>query len=284
MELSGDNFLRRVIAPIERGTGVIRLMRSLWHHRGLVWEMARREMTDMHAGQAAGAVWLAIHPLLMFAVYAFLFTVVFSVRIGSNGPSDYLVYLFAGLAPWLMTQDVMSRSAGVILANASIVKKVSFPLEVLVAKTIFSSIAIQTVLFVCVILFTIFSRGYIPWTFALLPILMFMHFCLIWGIALLLASLTPYLRDTTEFIRVYVTVNIYLMPIVYLPGMVPAPLRFILDINPFSYLIWCYQDVIYYGAITNYKAWIILPIFSLIMLCAGSYVFSRLRHHFSSVM
>lgn len=284
MELSGDSFLRRGSAPNERGLGIVVLIRSVWRQRALVWEMARREMTDMHAGQAAGAVWLAVHPLLMFAVYAFLFTVVFKVRIGSSGPSDYLVYLFAGLAPWLLTQDIMSRAAGVVMSNSTIVKKVSFPLEVLVAKTILSSLLVQMVLFTCVIIFNVISRGTISWMFLLLPVVFFLHMCLIWGLSLFLASMTPYFRDTGEFVRVFVTINIYLMPIVYLPGMVPGSLQFMLHINPFSYLIWCYQDVLYYNSFTNPRAWIVLPIFAGLMLALGSYVFSRLRHHFSSVM
>jgi len=284
MELSGDKFLRRGVAPRERGLGILVLMRSVWRQRTLVWEMARREMTDMHAGQAAGIVWLAVHPLLMFAVYAFLFTIVFSVRIGSNGPSDYLVYLFSGLAPWLLTQDIMSRATGVVLANSTIVKKVSFPIEVLIAKTVLSSLIVQLVLFSCVVIFTIVSRGTLSWMFLLLPVVFVIHMCLIWGISLLLASVTPYFRDTAEMVRVFVTINIYLMPIVYLPGMVPNTLRFVTNLNPFSYLIWCYQDVLYFGNFTNARAWFILPIFAFFMLALGSYVFSRLRHHFSSVM
>lgn len=284
MELSGDSFLRRGVAPNERGLGILGLLRSVWRHRALVWEMARREMTDVHAGQAAGAIWLAVHPVLLFAVYAFLFTVVFKVRIGSSGPSDYLVYLFSGLAPWLMTQDVMSRASGVVLANSTIVKKVSFPIEVLVAKTILSSLIVQMVLFTCVILFTIISRGGPSWSLLALPVVFMLHMCLLWGISLVLASITPYFRDVSEFVRVFVTVNIYLMPIVYLPGMVPNSLQFIMHINPFSYLIWCYQDVLYYNNITQPSAWFVLPIFSFMMLAIGSYIFSRLRHHFSSVM
>lgn len=284
MEPISNTLLRREVAPAERNLGIFQLIRSIWRNRALVWEMARREMTDMHAGQAAGAVWLAVHPILLFAVYAFLFTVVFSVRIGSNGPSDYLVYLFSGLAPWLITQDIMSRSAGVVLANSTIVKKVSFPIEVLVAKTILSSLLVQMVLFTCVIAFTVISRGSISWMFLLLPVVFLLHMCLLWGLSLFLASMTPYFRDTGEIVRVFVTINIYLMPIVYLPGMVPETLQFMLHINPFSYLIWCYQDVLYYNNFTNPRAWFVLPVFAGVMLALGSYVFSRLRHHFSSVM
>ena len=90
--------------------------------------------------------------------------------------------------------------------------------------------------------------------------------------------------DVPEIVRIFLTINIYLMPIMYLPEMVPGPLRLLLAINPFSSLIWCYQDVLYYGHIEHPLAWLGLAAVSGCALAAGSYVFVRLRHHFSSVL
>ena len=71
------------IAPAavhRRGTGIVELLRSVLTHRNLVRELARREITDVHAGQAGGALWVVVHPIVMFAVYGFLFTTVFKIR------------------------------------------------------------------------------------------------------------------------------------------------------------------------------------------------------------
>ncbi|MGD0023898.1 MAG: ABC transporter permease [Xanthobacteraceae bacterium] len=276
--------IRRGTAPHERGFGILRVLRSIIQHRALVWEMARREMTDMHAGQTAGIVWLVVHPLVLFAVYAFLFTVVFKVRIGDRGPSDYLIYLFSGLVPWLLTQDVLARTAPVFIANITIVKSVMFPSEVLVAKTLSSSVTVQFVLFAAVVIYIVIARQAVPATFLLLPALFFLHLMLLWGLALLLGAMTPYFRDIPELVRVFLTINIYLIPIMYLPDMVPGPLRFVLVINPFSSLIWCYQDVLYFGSIVHPGAWVALAAISMGSLAVGSYVFVRLRHHFASVL
>jgi lipopolysaccharide transport system permease protein len=279
-----EDAVRKRSTPRERGLGIVMLGKSVWRNRELVWEMARREMTHLHAGQAAGQVWLVIHPLLVFLVYAFLFTTVFKVRIADRGPEDYLVYLFAGLAPWLMTQDVITRSCGVMLANVSIVKKVLFPSEVLVAKTVVSSVVVQGVLMVCALGFIIVVKDGPAWTLLLLPIVIFMHLCLLWGLALLLAAATPYFRDLSEIVRIFITINIYLLPILYLPNMMPEPLQFVLSLNPFSSLVWCYQDVLYFREIQRPEAWVTLAVLSFAALAAGSYAFSRLRHHFSSVI
>jgi lipopolysaccharide transport system permease protein len=246
--------------------------------------MTRRELTDMHAGQMAGVVWLAIHPLTMFAIYAFLFAVVFKVRIGGHGPTDYLVYLFSGLIPWLLTQDVLSRASSVIVTNLSIVKKVMFPVEVLVAKTVASSVVVQSTLLAAALIYISVVREAVPPTFLMLPVLISLHLMLLWGLALLLAAVTPYFRDVPEIVRLLVTVNVYLMPIMFLPDMVPSFLRFILAINPFSSLIWCYQDVLYFNSFSHPAAWLGLTLLSFSALAAGSYIFVRLRHHFADVL
>ncbi|MBX9661143.1 MAG: ABC transporter permease [Nitrospiraceae bacterium] len=268
----------------ETGFGVARLLASILRHGTLVKELARRELMDMHAGQIAGAFWLLVHPLLLFAVYAFLFTLVFKVRIGDRGPSDYLIYLFSGLAPWLLTQDILARSPSVMVANQTIVKKVMFPVDILVAKTIAASLAVQSILLLAVLIYIMIARGSWSVMIFVLPFVFSVHLALLWGQALFLSALTPYFRDIPEMVRVFLTVNVYLMPVMYLPDLVPNGLRFITYINPYSHLIWVYQDVLYFESFLHPVSWALTLVFSLVSVCVGSYVFVRLRHHFSSII
>lgn len=278
------DFHRIARSALPLGSEVLAIFRNVVRNRRMVVELARRELTDLHAGQMGGAVWLVVHPLMLFAVFAFLFTLVFKVRIGNAGPGDYLVYLFAGLSPWLLTQDVLVRSAQVMPASSGILKKVLFPMEALVAKTILASLVVQSLLFFVAITYSIIVKGMAPPSLLLLAVLGPMHLAILWGFALLVASLTPFFRDTPEILRVFVTINIYLIPVMYLPDMVPSQLRFMLSINPFSHLIWCYQDAIYFNTIAHPEAWVVTFILALCCLFGGSFVFSRLRHHITSVL
>ncbi len=287
MSLTGTqaiNSFRRWVPERMRGSDAVVLLRSVLTHRRLVKELARREMTDVHAGQAGGALWVVVHPIVLFTVYALLFTTVFKVRIGDHGPSDYLVYLFSGLAPWMMTQDVLNRATGIMFINSNIVKKVMFPAEALVAKSILAALKVQGVLLVTVVAYAIIVRAEVPWTLALLPLLFFLHVMLLWGLTLFLAVVTPYFRDMSEFMRVFLVINVYLIPVMYVPNMVPAQLRFALLINPFSHLIWCYQDVIYFQSIAHPVSWGIMAVVPCGAVLLGSYVFSRLHGHLGSVV
>jgi lipopolysaccharide transport system permease protein len=70
----------------------------------------------------------------------------------------------------------------------------------------------------------------------------------------------------------------------YVPNMVPEALRFILTVNPFSHLVWCYQDLIYFQSIVHPASWGIVTFVSCGALLLGSYVFVRLRSHLASVV
>jgi lipopolysaccharide transport system permease protein len=276
--------IHRTEPVTERGTGVVRIARSILRHRWLVVEMARRELSDQHVGQLAGGTWLILHPIILFCVYAFLFTFVFKVRLGDLGPSDYLIYLFSGLAPWLLTQDSLVRTSVVMAANASIVKKVVFPMEVLIGKTIVASVFVQAFLMLSAIFYSFYERGGVPTAFILLPPLTMLHLLLLLGLGLFLGIMTPYFRDLPEFVRIFVVVNIYLIPVMYAPEMVPEKVRFILSINPFSHVVWCYQDILYFRKIAHPLSWVAMTCFAAGSVLVGSYVFVRLRHHVASVM
>jgi len=125
------------------------------------------------------------------------------------------------------------------------------------------------VLFSAVMVYIIVVQQAIGAMFLLLPLLFCLHLMLLWGLALLLGAITTYFRDVPEIVRFFVMLNVYLMPVMYLPDMVPGPLRFILVINPFSALIWCYQDVLYFGSFHHPAAWMAQPAISLAALRGG---------------
>ena len=64
-----------------------------------------------------------------------------------------------------------------------------------------------------------------------------------------------YFRDVKDFVQVFCIAGMYLMPVVYLPKMVPGVFRPLLNLNPFSYMVWCYQDACYFGRFEHPWAW-----------------------------
>ena len=261
-------------------------VRLLFTHRELTWEMTKREITDRYAGQVLGTLWAIGHPLVLMGVYVFIFAFVFKMRLGGSAamPRDYTVYLLSGLVPWLAIQESMSKSAVVMIGNANLVKQVVFPIEILPVKGILASMITQAIATVILMAYTLISHHSLPWTYSLVPILWFFQFVAVAGLCYFLASVSAYFRDMKDFVQVFCIVGMYAMPIFYLPGWVPDLLRPALYANPFSYLVWCYQDVFYYGRIEHPWAWPVFIFGAVLTFYMGYRVFRKLKTHIGSVL
>ena len=278
----GSVLMRSVVTP--------RLLPSalalLIGRRRLIWAMAKREVTDRYTGQMLGGVWAVMHPLLLMGVYLFVFGVVFQMRIGGTSelPLDYTTYLLSGLVPWLSMQEALAKAPVSVTNNAGLVKQVVFPLEVLPIKTVLASLLPQVVSMTVLITYVTVQYGAPPPTYLLLPVLLGIQIGQMFGLALFLSAIGVYLRDLKDLVQVTLLLSMYLLPVFYLPSMVPALFRPLLYLNPFSYLVWCYQDVCYFGRIEHPWAWLVATVLSVTWFLAGWLVFTRLKPMFGNAL
>ena len=262
------------------------VVRLLVERRALTWELAKRELTDRHVGSFLGPLWAVGHPLFLIGVYLFVFAFVLKVRVGGSQdlPLDYPTYMLAGLIPWMAFQESMNKSCSAIVDNRSLVKQVVFPLEVLPVKGALASLFTQAVAFCLLILYVLVNYGSLPWTYSLLPLAVVSQLVAMIGVGYALAAVSVYLRDLKDVIQVFSLVGAYVTPIFYLPEWVPSLLRPILYLNPFSYMGWCYQDLLYFGRIEHPWAWVAFVGFSVGSFWAGSRLFLKLKVSFGSVL
>ena len=246
--------------------------------------MARRETSERYAAHVLGAAWSVAHPLILMSVYVFIFGFVFKARVDAGMPLDYMVYILSGLIPWMAVADALNRAPTAVSSNASLVKQVVFPIEVLPAKTVLATLLPQVVQIVMLMVYVVVSHGQLPATYALAPVLIVLQTLAILGIGYALSSVAVYFRDLKDIVQVFTMVGIYLMPVFYLPNMVPAMARPLLYLNPFSYVIWAYQDALYFGRIAHPVAWVVLAAGSVLSLYIGSRIFASLKPHFGNVL
>jgi lipopolysaccharide transport system permease protein len=116
------------------------------------------------------------------------------------------------------------------------------------------------------------------------PVLLVIQLGQMFGLALLLSAIGVYLRDLKDLVQVAMLLSMYLLPVFYLPSMVPALLRPLLYVNPFSYLIWCYQDAFYFGRFEHPWAWLVASVLSVTWFIAGWVVFARLKPMFGNAL
>jgi len=252
----------------------------------LIYELARREISDRYTGQVFGIFWTIGHPIMLTLVYIFVFGFVFRARTGGtlDLPLDYTSYMLAGIIPWLVFQEVMGKSSTVIVANASVVKQVIFPIEVLPIKNVLASLVTEVVFLGLLAIYTLLTSHTIPWTYVFIPVLvLFQTFAMI-GISYLFSSVGVYFRDLKDFVQVFLSVGFFILPILYLPESIPVAIRPILYFNPISYMIWSYQDALYFGSFMHPWAWAVFGLGSLFIFVFGYRVFRRLKVMFGNVL
>lgn len=269
-----------------RRNSATEVIATLSRHRELTLQMARREIGDRYVGQILGSFWAIAHPLLVMAVYLFMFAYVFKVRVGGTRemPLDYSVYLLSGVVPWLAVAEVLNKGPVTVTGNASLVKQVVFPIEILPTKTVLAAAVPHLTGLVVLTGYVLYTQHSLPWTYALLPLVIAVHLVLMIGLSFFLGSLGVFVRDLKDILQVLTLVGVYLMPVLYLPAMVPSVFRPLLYLNPFSYLIWCYQDACYYGRIEHPVAWLITPVMAAVAFSAGARLFGRLKPMFGNAL
>ena len=258
----------------------------LYRFRQLIWEMTKAEISKRYVGQTFGAIWAIVHPAFLIAVYVFVFSYVFKSRFGGTVdiPLNYTAYLLSGMIPWLAFSETLSTGPSVILANVNLVKQHVFPVEVLPIKEVLASSVTLLIAMMFMIVYVLWTHGTLLWTYLLLPVVIMLQILAMVGACYILSSVGVYFRDLKDFIAAYNRAGLFLIPVLYLPTAMPGALKVILYINPFSYMVWCYQDILFYGRMEHPFAWIVYITLSLGVFYAGYRVFTKLKPGLGDVL
>lgn len=259
---------------------------SVGRHPHLLVELTKRELRGRYARQALGTLWAWLHPLFLMLLYTTIFNFIFAQRFGDqiDLPRDFTTYVLAGLVPWLALQDVLARSPGAFLGHAGFIKQAAFPIEILPVMHTLTSLPIFLTGAVFLVLYMIFIFGNLPLTLFLWPIYILLFAVFSCGIVFMFGALGVFLRDLREVISVFTAANLFLTPILFVPDLTPKVLQTIFLLNPFSYVIWPHQDLVFYGRIEHPSAWLVFAGLALGSFVLGIGLFQRLRVKFGDAI
>ena len=265
-----------------------RIWQPLWQlpsRADLIFSFAKRELLGRYKGSALGIAWAVLTPVVMIAIFTFIFAGIFGARFGVNHSHwDYALYLFCGLLPWSMFQESVQQSANTIVVNSNLVKRVVFPLEALPAAQVFAALGNQLFATVALLLATIIIRQRLELTALWLPVLLIPQLLFALGAAWLVASLGVFLRDIAQGITLLLMAWMYLTPIIYPESIVPERFRPFIDLNPFTSLVRNYRLIFLDGAAPDWRALAYFAAISAILFVFGYWWFARTRKSFADVV
>lgn len=258
----------------------------LYRNWRLVWEMSANDLTGRYKGQFFGAAWVLVHPMALTLLYLFLFGIVFAQRIGGTYelPLDYTAYMLSGLMPWLTFQTALNTTVVSVVSNSPLVKQFVFPIEILPVRDVLSSLVTWVVGVSCTLVYIFFSGQHPSVMWVLLPFVLVVQVMAMIGMGLFLSALAVFFRDIKDFVSLFSLVAIFLMPIVFLPGWVPKVFQPLVLANPFTYMVFVYQDTIYFGRFEHPEAWLIFPLFSVFVFILGFRFFNKTKPTFGSIL
>ncbi len=249
----------RIVTPT---ISVRKRLREIWLSRELLIYLVRTEIKVKYKNSALGLVWSMVAPAMTLAIYFFVFSILLD-----NKMPNFVIYLFAGLLLWNLFSLGVLTGTGVVVNNAGIVKKVSFPREILALAAVGSACVFFFFQAIVMMIFMVVLRAPPdPLYFPLLILALIAGVILASGLAVLLSSVNVYLRDTQHLIEVILTAWFWACPIVYPYQTVeaklgPHHLTWIYLANPMVPLVLAFQRCLYNKptAIINGVYTVILP-------------------------
>jgi lipopolysaccharide transport system permease protein len=261
------------------------LIKLIFTHRSLVWELIKREFSGRYQGSFGGLVWSFIHPLFLLTVYTIAFGVILKAKWGFSGSTtDYALMLFAGLIVFNAFSEVLSKSPTLITSNPNFVKKVVFPLELLPVITVATALIHAMIgLFVWVIAYTLLMGVPRP-TLLLFPLVLVCFVPVLLGVSWLLSSAGVIVRDISQLTGMMNHALLFLTPIFYSIDAAPPLLQYLLMINPLTFIVEQFRLVLFYGQMPVMKALAIYFLLASFFAWISYAFFKRLRPTFADMV
>jgi len=267
-------------------TDPLSFARTVAAQRELVGELVRGEVVGRYRGSMLGILWSLATPLLLLAVFTFVFGTIFQARWGKAAAAqgDYALLLFPGILLHGLLAETITRAPGLVTAVPNYVKKVVFPLELLPLVSVATAVFHAFVGFVVLAGALIVLRGGLPASAIAVPVIVAPYVVLLLGVAWFLASLGVYLRDIAHVTGLVSMLFMFLSPVLYPASALPEPYRFWLGLNPLTLPLEQTRAALMAG---QWPAWGALALYTVIALAvaaAGYWWFQKSRKGFADVI
>ena len=266
---------------------VISFSQPLWRNRRLIQRLTIREIQGRYRGTALGMSWSVIQPLLMLAVYTFVFSGILKSKWGDNGIADnwtYALNLFAGLITFNLFAECITRGPVLVTSVPNYIKKVVFPVEILPAVSLCN--ALYHALTGLAILLIFRQAVGIPAsaTIFLLPVVWLPLAAICLGLGWILSALGVYLRDLPQATGLCVNILLFTSAVFYPISALPERWGQILGLNPLLVLIEKSRDVLLHNSAPSLK-WLSFSIALSICFCEVCFrIFQKARKGFADVI
>lgn len=270
-------------------TEISLLFKNFWMHRHLIWQLSKREIVGRYRGSFMGVFWSFFNPLLLLAVYTFVFSVVFQARFSSanmlhEGKMTYALIIFSGITVFGLLSECLNRAPTLIISHVNFVKKVIFPLEILPCTLLLSAFFHMLISLGILLVFNTLINGMFPWTIVFLPLILLPFFLLVLAFTFFISATGVFLRDLGQFMGLLITVVLFLSPVFYSRSSLPVSLQPWLLMNPITFIVEQVQNILFYQKMLDGVGLMIYYLVSIFIFCLSILWFQKTRKAFGDML
>ncbi len=252
----------------------------LRYYGDLILTLTQKELKVRYKRSFLGYLWSIANPLSLALVFFVAFKIVMKIEI-----ENYTLFLISGLFPWQWFANSVNSSPVVLLGNASLIKKVNFPRELLIVASVLNDM-LHFILSIPVIVLFLICYGIRPdltWIIGI-PLLLSIQFIMVCGFGMALAAINLFFRDIERLTFILTTLLFYLTPIIYSENMIPEKHRHLISfLNPLVPLFVSWRSLFMEGSLNSERIGAPL-LFSVMLFLIGYAIFKKLKWKFAEVL
>ncbi|KJL36875.1 Teichoic acid translocation permease protein TagG [Microbacterium azadirachtae] len=239
-----------------------------------LWLLSARDLRVRYATSVLGYLWSVLDPLVMSAIYWFVFTQVF--HRGQVGEQPYIVFLIVALLPWVWFNTAVGEFTRAFKKDARLIRSTAIPRSIWVMRVILTKGMEFAFAIPVLVLFAIFAGAKPNWSLLLFPVAMIWQTVLLVGLGLLVAPLCVLWADLERTTALILRALFYVSPIIYGFKDLPHQLHIIGALNPLSGIFMLYRVGLFPGQ-WQPEPVIIGAIVTVIFLALGLFTFRSLE-------
>jgi len=202
----------------------------------VLWTLTLIESRRKYAGSILGMLWYPLYSALLLGSYCFVYLVVLQIRYKEFGSYGYVLFIFAGLIPFLGFSEAISSSTPSVRQSAAILRNAVFPIEFVPIKFVCAAL-LGLLSSLGILLAMVLPTSYFGWHWLYLPvaIVALLAFCV--GLSWALSAIAVIVPDVVQVVTISLMLLMFVSPVGYSIDMVPMRVRPLLYLNPLTYLV-----------------------------------------------
>lgn len=243
-----------------------------------LWLLSARDLKVRYSTSALGYLWSVLDPLVMSAIYWFVFTQIFQRTVGHE---PYIVFLITALLPWVWFNAAVSDFTRAFNKDARLVRSTAIPRSIWVNRIVLSKgIEFLFSLPVLALFVVVAAFGKTPvqlnWGLLLFPVAVLLQTVLLVGLGLLVAPLCVIWTDLERTTKLILRALFYASPIIYGVSDLPGNLEAWAAFNPLFGIFALYRVGFF---AEEWDPWIVgvSAVMCVAILALGVFVFRRLE-------